>query len=25
VDAKFALARAMGDTEKTIVQFAGNP
>jgi len=25
VDAKFALARAMGDTEKNIVQFAGNP
>ena len=25
VDAKFALARAMGDTEKNIVQFMGNP
>jgi outer membrane protein TolC len=25
VDAKFALARAMGDTEKNIVGFAGNP
>jgi outer membrane protein TolC len=25
VDAKFALARAMGDTEKNILQFAGNP
>ena len=25
VDAKFALARAMGDTEKHIVQFMGNP
>ena len=25
VDAKFALARAMGDTEKNTVQFAGNP
>jgi outer membrane protein TolC len=25
VDAKFALARAMGDTEKNIVQFLGNP
>jgi outer membrane protein TolC len=25
VDAKFALARAMGDTEKNIVEFAGNP
>ena len=25
VDAKFALARAMGDTEKTILQFDGNP
>jgi outer membrane protein TolC len=25
VDAKFALARAMGDTEKNIVEFMGNP
>ena len=25
VDAKFALARAMGDTEKNILQFMGNP
>jgi outer membrane protein TolC len=25
VDAKFALARSMGDTEKNIVQFMGNP
>ena len=25
VDAKFALARAMGDTEKNFVQFMGNP
>jgi outer membrane protein TolC len=25
VDAKCALARAMGDTEKNIVQFMGNP
>jgi outer membrane protein TolC len=25
VDAKFALARAMGDTEKNIVQYMGNP
>jgi outer membrane protein TolC len=25
VDAKFAFARAMGDTEKNIVQFMGNP
>jgi len=25
VDAKFALARAMGDTEKNIVKFMGNP
>jgi outer membrane protein TolC len=25
VDAKFALARDLGDTEKTIVQFIGNP
>ena len=25
VDAKYALARAMGDTEKNIVQFMGNP
>lgn len=25
VDAKFALARAMGDTQKNIVQFMGNP
>jgi outer membrane protein TolC len=25
VDAKFALARAMGDTERNIVQFMGNP
>jgi outer membrane protein TolC len=25
VDAKFALARAMGDTEKNIMQFMGNP
>jgi len=25
VDAKFALARALGDTEKNIVQFMGNP
>lgn len=25
VDAKFALARAMGDTEKNILQFLGNP
>ena len=25
VDAKFALARAMGDTEKNIVQYVGNP
>jgi outer membrane protein TolC len=25
VDAKFALARAMGDTEKNIVRFMGNP
>lgn len=25
VDAKFALARAMGDTEKNIAQFMGNP
>jgi outer membrane protein TolC len=25
VDAKFALARAMGDTEKNIVRFLGNP
>jgi outer membrane protein TolC len=25
VDAKFALARAMGDTEKTIAQLMGNP
>ena len=25
VDAKFALARAMGDTEKHILQFVGNP
>lgn len=25
VDAKFALARAMGDTEKNIIEFMGNP
>ncbi|MGB7266834.1 MAG: TolC family protein, partial [Terracidiphilus sp.] len=25
VDAKFALARAMGDTEKNILQFSANP
>jgi outer membrane protein TolC len=25
VDAKFALARAIGDTEKNILQFMGNP
>jgi outer membrane protein TolC len=25
VDAKFALARAMGDTEKNILEFIGNP
>jgi len=25
VDAKFALARAMGDTEKNILEFMGNP
>jgi outer membrane protein TolC len=25
VDAKFALARAMGDTEKNILRFMGNP
>jgi outer membrane protein TolC len=25
VDAKFALARAMGDTEKNILAFMGNP
>ena len=25
VDAKFALARAMGDTETNILQFLGNP
>lgn len=25
VDAKYALARALGDTEKNILQFAGNP
>jgi outer membrane protein TolC len=25
VDAKFALARAQGDTEKNIVQYMGNP
>jgi len=25
VDAKFALARAMGDTEKNIVELMGNP
>ncbi len=25
VDAKFALARALGDTEKNILQFTGNP
>jgi hypothetical protein len=25
VDAKFALARALGDTEKNILEFTGNP
>jgi outer membrane protein TolC len=25
VDAKFALARSMGDTEKNILEFMGNP